>query len=390
MPRLWLTALLLPLFVACTTPYRQPTVEASDGVSMEFGGVMDLLDPARPLDILLVHGMCTHGKGWADAAVQDLYQSLGGDPTAVKLEPAEVLGSRIMLYQQRLQTMHGVLRVTAVVWSPVTTPLKRQLCYDQSQRSGYCTPQDAAKPYPYARALLNGKLKDTILDDCLSDAMIYQGRARTQINAQMQQAVLQATGTSALKSGSDATSLARAAAQEQAPMVVIADSLGSKLAFDAIYKLRQSAELTVKAAGNQTAARIEQVFLRANQVPILALADQQLGDAPSAQTAREFPEDSLGALMRLKPSRKMPHTGQLAAAVVAFSDPNDLLSYPLARSPHRKRQGYPVVDVITSNATTYLGLVELPNTAHTGYSTNRRVTRMIACGNWTTGKCRRE
>jgi len=72
------------------------------------------------------------------------------------------------------------------VWSPLTTPLKGQLCYDQTQKSSTCPPSEAAKAYPYDRARLNRELKDVILDDGLSDALIYQGKARDEINAQMQ------------------------------------------------------------------------------------------------------------------------------------------------------------------------------------------------------------
>ena len=76
-------------------------------------------------------------------------------------------------------------------------------------------------------------------------------------------------------------------------------------------------------------------------------------------------------------------------SVVAFSDPNDLLSYPLARSPHRSKQDYPVIDVIASNAPTILGLVEMPTTAHLGYGNNGAVKKIIACGHPESKRCLR-
>jgi hypothetical protein len=59
----------------------------------------------------------------------------------------------------------------------------------------------------------------------------------------------------------------------------------------------------------------------------------------------------------------------------------------LTSSPHRQREGYPVVDVIVSNAPSILGLVEMPDAAHTRYLENSAVKRLIACGNPTSSKC---
>jgi hypothetical protein len=66
-------------------------------------------------------------------------------------------------------------------------------------------------------------------------------------------------------------------------------------------------------------------------------------------------------------------------ALVAFTDPNDLLSYRLLPSRYAV-PGIDVADVLVSNDWTYLGLLELPNTAHTDYRLNQDVTRLIACG----------
>ena len=71
--------------------------------------------------------------------------------------------------------------------------------------------------------------------------------------------------------------------------------------------------------------------------------------------------------------------------VIAFTDPNDLLSYILVPSPWAK--SYDVVDVVVSNTSTYFGLVEMPTTAHLGYRENTTVRKLVACGNPTSAKC---
>jgi len=387
---------LLPVLAAfsvavagCSTPFKTPLFAANDGGATSFSGISGMLAKDKPLDVLFVHGMCTHGADWARGAVQNVYVELEGNKDDVKLMPVAVDGTDIVLYQQTLETSLGKLRANALLWSPLTAPLKGQLCYDQTNKSASCPSTEAAKVYPYQRATLNRILKDTILDDCLSDAMIYQGKSRDEINRQMQRAILQAVATSG--GGARVASNAEAAAEvpQHIPLVVVTESLGSKVAFDALYKL--STNVQTSAAGTRTWNRITQIFMGANQLPILALADRQLdGTVSSARDSSGYPEDPISALMSARRGTMNLLDGkvQKLPQVVAFTDPNDLLSFILAPSPHAASSGYPVIDVIVSNDQTYLGLVELPTTAHTGYRTNKAVRSLVACGNPKSSACK--
>jgi hypothetical protein len=376
--RLFLLALLL--FVsACSTPYKPPVFVSNTG-SADFNGIASYLSKDRPVDLVVVHGMCTHDASWAREAVQGIFSALGEDAGRVQLQERAVEGTGIFLYQQTLETSRGALRANAIVWSPLTTPLKSQLCFDQTNKSPTCPPEEAKKAYPYRRAMLNRTLKDTILDDCLSDAVIYQGKARDDISEQMQRAMIDTVATSG---GQAKASRVAAVVPQQLPLVVVSESLGSKVAFDALYKLAKRSETA--AAGERTWNRIAHIYMGANQLPILALADKRLdGTAAMLREMDAYPEDPIAALVNRRQS-SMLEAKNSAPQVVAFTDPNDLLSYILVPSPNAAP--YPAVDVIVSNGTTYLGLVELPNIAHLGYRKNLEVQRLIACG--TTGKgCR--
>lgn len=375
---------VLALLAACSTPYQTPVLSTNGAGETRFKGLADLFGPEQTLDVLLVHGMCTHGARWAHAAVQSLSSLLGGSATAVQLQAVPVAGTDIVLHQQTLLTAQGRLRANAIVWSPLTAPLKAQLCYDQTNKSAHCPPDEAAKAYPYQRATLNRLLKDRLLDDCLADALIYQGRSRDRINQQMQQAILQAVATSGGGAPAAQTTLAAAAAAVPGsqPLVVLTESLGSKVAFDALVKLSRNAQTA--AAGDQIWRRIAQIFMAANQLPMLALADSELGDnllAVKSEDAASYPTDPIGALMRGAQAKHLPGVQTTKVpGVIAFTDPNDLLSYLLSPSPHAVALGYPVVDVVVSNASTYLGVLEMPTTAHAGYLSNRAVRNLIACG----------
>jgi hypothetical protein len=65
--------------------------------------------------------------------------------------------------------------------------------------------------------------------------------------------------------------------------------------------------------------------------------------------------------------------------VIAFTDPNDLLSYRLL-APLVDLARAKLINVIASNATTWLGLLERPDIAHCGYPLNATVIGLIAHG----------
>jgi hypothetical protein len=327
--------------------------------------VAELLDasPERRLDVFMVHGMCTHDAGWADASIRRLSAQLQG-PAEPRIDSLPVPDTRVTLYQSTFPVPGGTLRAHALLWSPAVAPLKHQLCYDQTDKSAACKAAGHEQPaYRYKRASINKALKDQLLNDCLADAIIYQGQSRDIVSRQIQSAIL---------------ALASGAAAEDTPLVFVTESLGSKVAFDAIYRMAQSGEGVRSAAARQIAGRTVQVFMLANQMPILALADQQVGAAgPFAAARPAYPADPLEALIELRRGeRRRPFAALAAPQVVAFTDPNDLLSYVLAPA----QASYEVIDVVVSNDKTYFGAFERPDTAHLGYRENPAVTRLIACG----------
>jgi hypothetical protein len=411
--QLWRMGWILCLVLAgCSTPYGRPEFAAAPGSSPDFRGIDGLLSTQRPLDVLLVHGMCTKDLDWGKEAAHNLFSMLGAGPAAAyddaRLEA--VPGTGITVYQASYDTGRGIVRAKALRWSGLTTPLKRQLCYDKTHKTAeapgqneaeVCTPTAASPPaqapaYPYTRAALNRVLKDTLMNDCLADALIYQGRARNEINLQMQQAILFALAAPGAQQRGPAD-LSASAALAREPLVVITSSLGSKILFDALYKMSQS---THALAAQRTVQRTSLVFMRANQMPILALADMDLAGNTARLAASgaggpgaAYPPDPLAALLAAQPRALAPADGPVASAasatlqVVAFTDPNDLLSYILAPSPHAQSVNYAATDVVVSTATTYFGAVALPQKVHADYDTNVEVRRLMVCGRGALASC---
>ena len=363
----WIRRALLMMVLmlcACSTPYRPPQLLDA---GTTFPGLIDLAARAngKTADVLLVHGICTHDASWAGAVVGQLMQSLGvaAGPAALKA----AAGPQVQIVSSSADTPAGRLRFDALIWSPLTTELKRQLCYDQTNKSSIC---DGAPPFTPTRASLNARFKDGLLDDCLSDALVYQGVARDDMQRRMRDAILQVLDAAAPAPG--------------VPLVVISDSMGSKILFDTLLRMTAEAPGSRAAlAAQQAVDRLRLLMMTANQIPLLSLADQQIATSLLAPAA----PDSLQLLLQQRLARREAPAADQHLTLVAFTDPNDLLSYTLQTEKYAG-QGVTVYNILVSNAPTYFGLLERPDYAHENYLANPDVGRLISCGVPSSPLCR--
>ena len=347
--KLILAALACALLAGCSSmPYRPAHADGA------FPGLVDFVAaaPEHKVDVLLVHGMCTHDVRWADETVAQLGSALNAQATATSASGAlvAVAADGIGIVERTITLRQGEIRVKALIWSPLTSPFKRQLDYDLSAR------------LPATRAKLNAKAKDKLVDDCLPDALVYQGVARDTIQRRMAQAVLRATE----------------GAPAQAPLLVLSSSLGSKILFDTLLRMGSDAQRTID--------RMAYLVMAANQIPLLALADQQAAADAESAVAAAAQDDSLHAVLRKRAAPVLPRSSVQRLSMVAFSDPNDLLTYTLERERYAGL-GVDVVNVLVSNAPTWLGLLERPDDAHVNYLLNPDVARMVACGQPRSARC---
>jgi hypothetical protein len=357
---------LLCLLAACSTPYR-PAVVVHD--SATFPGIAGIVAIAgsNPVDVLLVHGMCTHDAAWAERQIERITGVVTDHAPAPVATGAAPAGIEVVERTRRLAG--GTVRFHALVWSPLTAGLKHQLDFDLTDTPADCAGAGECKP---KRARLNGYVKDNLLNDCLSDAVIYEGASHVAIRDAMVRAISQAIDNDP---------------DSDAPLVVVAESLGSKMLFDALSAMLESWQPQTRALGQQAARRLALLFMAGNQLPILALAEQSTG--PRAIPARDMAvADALQRfldLRRRQPNRRAEALQRLA--VVAFTDPNDLLSYRLLPARYAAPD-VAVADVLVSNDRTWLGLIENPMTAHLDYLANPDVGTMIACGVPSAASCR--
>jgi hypothetical protein len=355
-----LPAFLAPLFLSaalllagCSTPYR-PAVVVRD--SAPFPGIASVIatNKPQPVDVILVHGICTHDAAWADAAIDRVAGIV--DTHAPPSPAAAAPANGIQLIERTREVAGGTVRFHAIVWSPLTGQLKRQLDYDNTGTPTDCAHDGVCKP---VRAKFNGIVKDWLLNDCLADALIYEGDSHEAMRDAMVDTVSQVLEANPDPAGT---------------LVVVAESLGSKMLFDALSSMLESNQPCTQALGRQAARRLGLVFMAGNQLPILALAEQTL-------VARAMPaQDTLQRFLELRRRQPSPRAGTFTRlGLVAFTDPNDLLSYRLLPARYAAPD-VAVADVLVSNDRTWLGLLENPLTAHLDYLGNSDVGALIACG----------
>src|SRR5438067_11294750 len=331
-------ALSLILLTACSTPYR-PAVVVRD--SAPFAGIAGVIaaDTARPVDVILVHGICTHDTSWADKAIDQVAGIVDTHAPPAKA----AAGGGIQVVESTRQVAGGTVRFHAIVWSALTANLKHQLDYDNTGTPTDCAVDTVCKPQ---RAKYNGIVKDWLLNDCLSDAMIYEGVSHEAIRDAMVDTL---------------SRVIEANPNDAGTLVVVAQSLGSKILFDALSAMLESNQPHTQAMGQQEARRLGLIFMAGNQMPILGLAEQSM-------VARAMPaQDALQRFLDLRRRQAAPRAGTVSRlGVVAFTDPNDLLSYRLLPARYAAPD-VAVADVLVSNARNWLGLLENPLTAHMNY-----------------------
>jgi hypothetical protein len=382
--RCWVRPLGLALLsaVALSGCFRPYSKSVFDPPTAQFPGITSQWNSTSGNDIrvLFVHGICTHDEptwitaGW-DVVMKGYFPS-----ATMTVSPKPPVG-QVQIIDHEYQIGANKISGRYLIWSALTATDKAKLNYDN-------LPTDSPRPgeFSWKRAKINGSLKASLLNDCLSDAVIYAGYRSVYIQASMQNAICEALdGTTT----NGICNFPPTYGHGNRRIVIVTESLGSRMVFDAISALKIEAEKKgALDAFDEAVSPITQIYMLANQLPILALArpaltqaapttDTNVSKTPAMATALSVLSDA-----RVRHHGKHPNEPQAPKlSLVAFTDPNDLLSYRLLpNDPAVVGADTKVVNVITSNADTYFGKVENPLSAHTTYNQNPDALRLLFGG----------
>ena len=276
----------------------------------------------RPeVKVLYVHGIGTHVPGDGTALRNNLASSLGLEVRAPRPKriviahpgfPEQNLGE--INISRLVDTAHRRdLLFYELTWSPITQSDKDLLAFDKEQ------------DYVLRRAAVNQAMR-TFVNDIAPDPLAYAGTKREPILASVSQSVcwMAARSWGELPELTENTACgpslpafgSRLAVDD---MVIITHSLGSRATLDA---LQSMADLPIRTDpklaefADELARSDLQVFMLSNQLPLLE-AGREGQQVVGQNSAYCGPSPT-------KPGRFFEQT-----RIIAFSDPNDLMSYPV-------------------------------------------------------------
>lgn len=335
----------------------------------------------RQLKILMVHGIGHHLPGYSGRLTEHLMPALGLDLRDEDSKDFTLFSPRIgedslgHLRVNRFTDKAGTRELIfyELTWSEITEAEKQAIAFDDSTE------------YTFRRTQLNGFMKK-FFNSHIPDPLIYLGEAHDPIIASVQQAFCWMTigDWEDYPGESDATCDVfdpdRMQQFEEDGFVFITHSLGSRIVIDAVQ------ELSIWAH-QQTAPEfvaMRQVFQK-KQMPVYMLANQ----LPLLELGRE-PAPVRGQIKDYCRPDGSKYSDRFFGGmpIYAFSDPNDMLSYPIPpkfADEYMDSRVCPQFTNITLNVAAPVNLFGLskvanPLSAHVDYDHDERVIALMAHG----------
>ena len=317
--------------------------------------------------ILVVHGMSPQKIGYSAPLIDGIADQMH----LVRQEKCAIIdtlkssyGSRSFV--QRCKYLQGSkdVRVYELTWSDLSQQLdSAALLYDWRDHGSERLP-------------VNRALKKGLIDEAFSDALVYTGS----FGSVMREATIRAicalmTDEKKAPDGTPVTCTfsprGNVLPLETPPAIVMfSHSLGSMMVFESIAQMLDMP--TAPASAFQVTAedfvrQLKLVGMLANQLPLLYL---------SRVPAEKKDEERQAKRMQILRANPNP------LPIVAVSDPNDLLSFPLdAGWPHRlKGDKARIINITMANVNDVWIAGADPLTAHTGYYKNPCVVRLLVEG----------
>ncbi|MFA6162777.1 MAG: hypothetical protein WC685_05025 [Methylobacter sp.] len=349
----------------------------------------DLAKSKGKTKVLFVHGVGDHIPGYTTEFLEKLAKQLNLNVRSegqkniqlvAPLVPGKKLGN--LRVTHLLNEENGKeLTFYELTWSEITREEKALLDFDNSGE------------YEFRRAQINGMLKK-FSNDTGPDPIIYLGKSRDPILAAFGQSFcwMAAGDWEDLPSSGEHTcwGLNDSAIDHVAndDYVMISHSLGSRIVIDGMQRIAHLLANTAKYEDPNRGVVVTEKTIQAIQnkhIPIFMLSNQ----LPMLQLGRELPEvagqyasycDPKGANYK---KRMVSET-----SLIAFSDPNDLLSYGIPPGfsdkylDSRLCANITNININVAKVMDAFGLSDLANPlqAHVGYDQDDRVIDLIAHG----------
>jgi hypothetical protein len=336
---------------------------------------------ARTMKVLMVHGIGRHLPGYSARLTEHLMRELKLDVRVedykeVVLRDPEIrqgpLGT-LRIYRHMNKARTRELLFYELTWSEIIESERNILAFDDSTE------------YTFRRTALNAEMKK-FFNSHVPDSLIFLGESHVPILASVRQSFCWMTHgdwddyAPFTDAPCNLQGSARLQQLKENDYAIVTHSLGSRIAIDTLrvfgeLALTQDTEEIIELRKVYKNMEIP-VYMLANQLPLL-----ELGRKPATvrgQIAQYCSPD--GELRDQRILGKLP--------IYAFSDPNDILSYPIPPDFADKYLDSRLCPKVTNIAINVAKLISLfglgefagPGSAHSDYDHDERVIAMIAHG----------
>jgi hypothetical protein len=337
----------------------------------------------RPiLKVIMVHGVGTHVPGYSGRISANLAQSLGltvvapeakAFPIEAPAFPDETLGTLSVTRHTNTARDREML-FFELTWSPISQPAKDAIAFDNTAA------------YAHRRTGVNNMFKQFV-NDVAPDPLVYTGTGRERIQTTIGQTLCWALSTD-WQGLPDEQQLctpdhpAFASRLDVDDFAFITHSLGSRITTDGLTRLTRYVETAeadhpeLRRVTQSLRERDVKIFMLANQLPLL-----QSGLEPSSV------QGAVPAYCR-PDGADFSHRLFQETELIAFSDPNDLLSYPIPDAFVRDhvdsrlcpKQVNVTINIAPVRSVLGLGKFANPLAAHVDYDDDERVIGLITRG----------
>ena len=308
------------------TPANLP-VTSPQTDQKEFEGVQAAVAQNEVTHILTIHGMRTKQLDNFDKLTTGIVKNLSFNPVPKRerlvhiqaSNPESLSGESILKLQEFTHENGKQLRFYHLHWSPITLKAKAWL----QEVSGENPLRDSIR----AQSVLSKFLKDNIFIDGFSDVALGIKGFNPQIRELIDTAFHFMHSPDPFQNQVTLRSESSTTQADVNDVVFISSSLGSTLLYNHVVQAlgeNPESETNYKNQARKIYKRLHTFFMLTNQLPIISFSS--LPDGLNRENfarhiygnwgdfnAENFPQDSLN--------------------IVAFNDPNDLLSFPLPMVP---------------------------------------------------------
>lgn len=348
----------------------------------KFDGINQYFANGKEVKVLIIHGVGTHQSGYSGRIRDNLCKKLrlkivSRRPKNITLiDPTDkktIIGT-LRVSRAQSKDLKKTILFYELAWSETTIAQKQILKYDM------------AKENTYKRAAFNNVVKG-FMNDTVPDPLIYVTDEHNYILNATKQSTCWMLGKSweQLKDGSQ--KLCQVAPYKQIKslsednIIFVTHSLGSRIFIDSILSLAEDVAVAEQKNPqaqyyiNQLKNKELTVFMLANQLPFL-------------QIGRKVPKiHGQIASFCQESGKNYNHRIFKRLNIVAFSDPNDILSYTIPQSfadNYLDSRICPYVTNVTLNIVEPVSAFGIsavnPLAAHTNYDNDERVLEIITQG----------